>query len=65
VEAERDGHLGRVEARGGRESGSGDGGWSSLVSHRKVRKDRKGFYCTGFASFVFFAVQYFDKAEKI
>jgi len=25
------------------------GGWSLLVFHRKVRKDRKGFYCPGFA----------------
>ena len=39
--------------RGGRR---GDRNWSSLVPHRKGRKDRKEFYCHGFA---YFAVQYF------
>ena len=54
---DQDGHPDKVKARGGRqESERRDGGWNSLVSHRKVRKDRKGFYCHGFASFV---VQYF------
>ena len=48
----------REGERGRRESRRMNGGWSSLVSHRKGRKDRKGSYCTGFASFALFAVQY-------
>ena len=45
--ADRDWHPGRVKA---------EGGWSLLVSHRKGRKDRNGFYCPGFASFALFPV---------
>ena len=51
--------LGWESVRAGRapqEEGRREGGWSSLVSHRK---GRKGSYCTGFASFAIFVVQYF------
>ena len=56
--AEQIGRGTRAEWRreGRQESRRGDGGWSSLVSHRKGRKGRKASYCTGFASF---AAQYF------
>ena len=57
VGADREGAHGQSEdERGWQESRRRDGGWNSLVSHRKVRKDRKGVYCPCFASF---AVQYF------
>jgi len=47
---ERIGGGGRAEERMG-------AGFYYLV-HRKVRKDREGFYCYGFASLAFFVVKY-------
>ena len=54
---DREGHLGRGEARGGGgRAKEGKGAGVHYLFHRKGRKDRKGFCWLGFA---FFAVQYF------